>query len=139
MERQKAVVDASVCAKWFLNEDYSDRARMIRDSFATGRLGLSVPSLLFYETLNALRYSRLYSEQELGLAAESLSRYGFEIWEPRGEVDRETAHVSVKNDVSVYDASYVALSKVLKIPFYTVDGELLKKFPRQALHIKSFS
>ena len=139
MERQKAVVDASVCAKWFLNEDYSDKARMIRDSFATGRLDLSVPSLLFYETLNALRYSRLYSEQELGLAADSLSRYGFEIWEPRGEVYRETAHVSVKNDVSIYDASYIALSKNLKIPFYTVDGELLRKFPRQALHLKGFS
>ena len=139
MERQKAVVDASVCAKWFLNEEHSDKARMIRDSFATGKLGLSVPSLLFYETLNALRYSRLYNEHELGQAAESLSRYGFEIWEPKGEVYRETAHISVKNDVSVYDASYIALSKVLKIPFYTVDGELLRKFPRQALHLKSFS
>ncbi len=138
MERQKAVVDASVCAKWFLDEDFSENARLLRDSFVTGRLGISVPSLLFYETLNALRYSGLYNERELGLAAESLSKYGFDVWSPRGQVYSETANVSVGHDVSVYDASYVALSMLLHAPFYTVDRELLEKFPRLARHVKGF-
>jgi predicted nucleic acid-binding protein len=138
MERQKAVVDASVCAKWFLDEDYSENARLLRDSFVKGRLDISVPSLLFYETLNALRYSRLYDEKELGLAAESLSKYGFDVWGPKGEVYNETAHLSIGHDVSVYDASYISLSILLHAPFYTADRELLEKFPRVARHIKSF-
>ena len=138
MEREKAVVDASVCAKWFLDEEYSDSARALRDSFVRGRLSISVPSLVFYETLNALRYTRLYTEKELGMAAESLSKYGFDVWEPRGEVYRETGHLSVGHDISVYDASYVSLSNLIHAPFYTVDGELLKKFPRLSRHIKSF-
>ncbi len=131
-------MDASVCAKWFLDEEYSDNARLLRDSFVTGRLGISVPSLLFYETLNALRYSGLYDERELGLAAESLSKYGFDVWSPKGRVYSESAHVSIGHDVSVYDASYVALSMLLRAPFYTVDRELLEKFPRVARHLKGF-
>jgi len=138
VEREKAVVDASVCAKWFLDEDYSVNARRLRDSFVTGRLGISVPSLIFYETLNALRYTGIYSERELGLAAESLSKYGFDVWSPKGRVYSETAHVSIRHDVSVYDASYVALSMLLHAPFYAVDRELLEKFPRVARHVKSF-
>ncbi len=138
MERQKAVVDASVCAKWFLDEEYSESARLLRDSFVTGRVGISVPSLLFYETLSALRYSGLYDERELGLAAESLSKYGFDVWSPRGEVYKETAHVSIGHDVSVHDASYVALSMHLRAPFYTVNRELQEEFPRVARHVKSF-
>ncbi len=94
---------------------------------------------MFYETLNALRYSRIYDEKELGLAALALSKYGFEVWEPRGEVYRETAHLSLRHELSVYDASYIALSINLKLPFYTTDGELLEKFPRVARHVKSFA
>ncbi len=138
VERQKAVVDASVCAKWFLDEEHSENARHLRDSFVKGRLGISVPSLLFYETLNALRYSKLYDERELGLAAESLSKYGFDVWSPKGEVYSETAHLSLGHDISVYDASYIAMSILLHAPFYTVDRELLEKFPRIARHVKSF-
>ena len=138
MERQKAVVDASVCAKWFLDEEYSENARRLRDSFVKGRLGISVPSLLFYETLNVLRYSKLYDEKELGLAAESLSKYGFDVWSPKGAVYIETAHISLGHDISVYDASYIAMSILLHAAFYTVDRELLEKFPRIARHVKSF-
>jgi len=137
VERQKAVVDASVCAKWFLDEEHSENARRLRDSFVKGRLGISVPSLLFYETLNALRYSKLYDERELGLAAESLSKYGFDVWSPKGEVYSETAHLSQRHNVSVHDASYVAVSTLLNAPLYTVDRELLEKFPRIARHVKS--
>ena len=132
-------MDASVCAKWFLDEEYSDRARLLRDSFVKGTLGISVPSLLFYETLNALRYSRAYNERELGSAAVSLSKYGFEVWEPKGEMYKETAHISMRHGVSVYDASYIALSNHLKLYFYTADSELLEKFPRVARHVKSFT
>ncbi len=131
-------MDASICAKWFLDEEDSDKARQVRDSFVTGALSITVPSLVYYETLNALRYSGLFDERELGSAAVSLSKYGFSIWEPRGEVYRETARVSLKNDISIYDASYIALSEHLHVPFYTADGELVEKFPRTAHHVKNF-
>jgi predicted nucleic acid-binding protein len=138
VERPKVVVDASVCAKWYLEEDYSDRARILRDEFVKGQIAITVPSLLFYETLNALRYSRLFDQKELAVAADSLSKYGFEVWEPRGEVYRETGRISLSHDITVYDAAYVALSEHLQAAFYTVDKKLLERFPRRARHIKTF-
>ena len=132
------MVDASVCAKWYLDEEYSDRARLLRDQFVKGQIAITVPSLLFYETLNALRYSRAFDEKELAVAADSLSKYGFEVWEPRGEVYREAARLSLAQDITVYDAAYVALSEHLRALFYTVDKKLLDRFPRRAHHIRIF-
>ena len=132
------MVDASVCAKWYLDEEYSDRARLLRDEFVKGQIAITVPSLLFYETLNALRYSRAFDEKELPVAADSLSKYGFEVWEPRGEVYREAARLSLAQDITVYDAAYVALSEHLRALFYTVDKKLLDRFPRRARHIRIF-
>ncbi len=132
------MVDASVCAKWYLDEEYSDRARLLRDEFVKGQIAITVPSLLFYETLNALRYSRAFDEKELSVAADSLSKYGFEVWEPRGEVYREAARLSLAQEITVYDAAYVALSEHLRALFYTVDKKLLDRFPRRARHIRIF-
>jgi len=137
VEKPKVIVDASVSAKWYLDEEHSDKARLLRDEFVAGHLGITVPSLMFYETLNALRYSGAYDEKELGMAANSLSKYGFEVWEPRGPVYRETAHLSMRHGITVYDAAYVALSEHLHAPLYTADGELTEKFSR-ARHIKAF-
>ncbi len=83
MEKQKVVMDASVCARWFLDEEYSDRARVLRDSFVKGTVTIAVPSLLFYETLNALRYSGEYRERELSLAA-TCQNTGLKPGNPRG-------------------------------------------------------
>jgi len=121
-----------------LEEEHSDKARMLRDSLVLGSLEISVPALMFYETLNALRYSNVYSESELESAASSLSKYGFDVWEPTGDLYRETARASLTHDVSVYDASYIALSAHLRMPLFTVDGEILEKFPTRARHIKTF-
>lgn len=138
MERQKVVTDASVVAKWFLEEEFSESARLLRDSFVTGKLLISVPSLLFYETLNALRYTHLYSQEELASAARALSRYGFDVWEPSGRVYEEVARTSLKHDISVYDAAYVGLALHLRAALYTADLELVQKLPGSARHIRSF-
>lgn len=139
MEKQKAVADASIVAKWFLEESFSDKARQLRDSFVTGKLIISVPSLLFYETLNALWHTGLFREAELTLAARALSKYGFDVWEPKGKIYEQTATLSSKYDISVYDASYVALALHLKATFYTADLELIQKFPENTQHINTYN
>ena len=136
MERQKAIVDASVVAKWFLEERHSEEARLLRDSFAKGLLSLAVPSLLFYETLNVLRYAGLYGEDELAEVSRALSEYGFDVWAPSGKLHEDTARMSLRYDITVYDASYVALAMHLGATLYTADTELVKK--ELARHISSF-
>jgi len=137
VEREKAVVDTSVVAKWFLVERHSEEARRLRDSFAKGLLSLAVPSLLFYEALNVLRYTGLYSEDELAEASKALSEYGFDVWTPSGKLQEDTARMSLRYDITVYDASYVALATHLGTTLYSADTELVEK--KLAQHISSFS
>lgn len=124
--------------KWYLEEEYSDGARLLRDAFVKGQVGKTVPSLMYYETLNALRYSKVYDEKELVMAAESMSKYGFDVWQPTGSVYRESGRISLNREISVYDAAYVALAEHLHVPLYTGDNDLVTRFPGRARHIKNF-
>jgi len=137
LEKPKVVADASIIVKWFLEEEFSESARLLRDSFLTGKLAISVPSLLFYEALNALRYSGVYKEDELTLVGRALTKYGFDVWEPRGKLIEKMAALSLKRDVSVYDAAYLALAQQLGSTFYTADHELVQRFPENTQHISA--
>lgn len=136
MEKQKVVADASIVAKWFLDEEFSEKARLLRDSFVMEKLAISVPSLLFYETLNVLRYTQFYNPEELASAARSLSKYGFDVWEPEARLHEETAKTSLKYDISICDASYIALALHLHTTLYTADLELVQKAPEYVKHIR---
>lgn len=127
------VVDASVVTKWFLIERNSDLAMSLRDGFATGRIGLAVPALLFYEVINALRFSGVFTESDLAVAARSLSKYRFGIWRPRGRLLELSAVLSLKEDLTIYDACYIALAQRMSSKLITEDKELLSKFPRHTL------
>jgi predicted nucleic acid-binding protein len=132
-KNQEFVVDASVVTKWFLIEANSDLATKVRDSFATGRIELAVPTLLFYEVINALRFSGAFTVSDLTVAAKSLSKYRFGIWRPRGRLLELSAALSLKEDLTIYDACYIALAQRMSSKVITEDRELLQKFPRHAI------
>jgi len=106
--------------------------------FVKGQLAITVPPLIFYETLNALRFSGVYDQQELEMAADSMSKYGFEVWQPTGDVYRQTGRISLNRKITVYDAAYISLAEHVHSPFITADSELVGKFPGRARHIKNF-
>ncbi len=137
-KKDQFVVDSSVVAKWFLTEPDSDKAIELRDEFATGRLELAVPTLLFYEVMNALRFSGGFKSPDLLVAAKSLSKYRFGIWRPRGKLLELSTELSVEKDLTVYDACYVALGKRTDCRLVTEDKELLAKFPTDTLALSDF-
>ncbi len=138
MEEQKVVVDASVIVKWFLVERHSEEAVQLRDAFATGKIAVLVPSLLFYEVLNTLMCSGVYSEEELVMAARSLSKYGFQVCQPKGKILEETARIGVKHETTIYEAAYLAVSQEEEAIFYTADSQLVQRFPGQTRHIEAY-
>jgi predicted nucleic acid-binding protein len=134
---EEAVADASVVVKWFLEEEFSDQARWLRDDFVRGKVLLWVPSLLFYEVLNALWRSGRFTGNELVLASRSLSKFGLEAQEPLGRALEEIAERTGK-EVPTYDASYLALASVKGIGLYTADEHLVKTCPEIARHIRDY-
>jgi len=139
-EKKVIVVDASVVVKWFIEEEYSREARLLRDAYAGGVLDIAVPSLLYYEVLNALKYSGAFGEEELKEVAEVLSDFQFNSYDMTGSLAEKTIEYSMRKGLTVYDASYVALADVLDTTLYTADEELIRKTrnPRLVKHITLF-
>lgn len=135
MEKGDFVVDSSVVTKWFIIEEGSDNALKIRDSFATGKIRLAVPTLLFYEVMNALRFSGVFPKPDLLLASKSMSKYEFEVWQPKGKLLELSVELCIRGDVTVYDACYIALASRKKTRLITEDQELLGKFPNRSISL----
>ena len=123
------VIDASVVVKWFIEENDSDKARFLRDKFIDGKIELIVPSLLYFEVLNALKYSQLFDLSELNDAGESLENYGFKVITIKKEIRKHMIKFAVDREISIYDASYLGLSIGLGKIFCTADEKLIKKLP----------
>jgi len=141
---EEIVVDASVIAKWYIIEDLRENALKIRNDYIDGRLRLSTPFLMPFEVLNAARYARKdISPKELREVAESLTLYGIKFYELRGEYARETVEVALENEITIYDACYVALAKYLQTVMYTSDQnliiELKENFRGYVKHIKDYA
>jgi predicted nucleic acid-binding protein len=136
--KNQFVVDSSVVSKWFLEETDSAHAIELRDGFAVGKLKLAVPTLLFYEVMNALRFSGAFKSADLVVAARSLSKYRFDIWRPRGKLLELSAELSTEGELTIYDACYIALAQRLGSKVITEDKELLSKFPRQTTAMSEF-
>ena len=138
-KKKQYVVDSSVVVKWFLIESASDAAARLRDDFAIGQTGLAAPALLFYEVMNAIRFSKLFESADLATVARSLSKYKFGIWRPRGKLLELSGELSVGADVTVYDSCYVALARRIGTKLITEDNELLEKFPDDTLPLLGYA
>lgn len=138
MAVKKVVLDASGIVKWYLNEEYSNYALKLRDAHVSGNIRIIVPTLLIYEVLNVLRHSGVYTEEELIELAQSLNKYGFECCDLSGPLKEEAVRTAFKYNITLYDASYVALAITLNTTLYTADEELISKTaqPEMVKHIK---
>ncbi len=129
METRTLVLDSSVVVKWFLTEEGSEKAIDLFDEFAAGRIKIAAPTILHYEVGNALKRSPSFDEKSLRSAGRALSGYAFEIWHAQGLLLEEAMSLSHRKDITVYDASFVALALRKNVSLCTEDAELLTKFP----------
>src|SRR6266571_2868285 len=119
-----AVVDASVVAKWFLQEENTLSARRLREDFLEGSLRLRVPSLLPFEVLNALKYNPNFPSRGLFAASRALDAAGLLTVPVFGEYAERTVAIASRFDLTIYDAAYVALADIADCTLYTADEQL---------------
>ncbi|MBO3832955.1 MAG: type II toxin-antitoxin system VapC family toxin [Candidatus Brockarchaeota archaeon] len=139
----KVVSDASVVVKWFIQEKESEKALKLRDMHVSGQLDIAAPELLFFEVLNALKSSRLFSEEELKTAANSLLNYRVELHPLNKQLAEKTVEIAVKTNLTIYDAAYVALAVDLDTVLYTADEKIVEtageKYSGRVLHVSGVS
>lgn len=137
----RVVADSSVIVKLFINEEYTDHALALRDAYISNEITLSEPSLMIYEVLNAIRYTKMqkFTQEELGIIIKSMHEYEFNITEIDYGLAIKIMEISTKYNISVYDATYIALAEVTGSKLYTADDKLIKAVGLHFIrHIKDF-
>lgn len=94
---------------------------MLRSEFESGRLGVTVPTLLFLELVNVAGRQWRWAEDRLQGLARELQATKFEAVDP--QLERVATWVS--RGLTAYDASYVALAEQLDSPLVTEDRAIL--------------
>ena len=135
-----AVADASVVAKWFLEEAFSEEARILRDDFLEGRVRLRVPSLLPFEVLNALRFNANFPLRNLLEAGRALDRAGLVTVPLAGDYLERTVLAAGRHQLTVYDASYLALAELMECLLFSADDEMVRLGLREPriVHVRDY-
>ena len=133
------VVDASVAVKWVIDEPESDRALKLRADAALARR--PVLSALHFpgEVANAI-YQRVRSTDpskhlDIAGAEEALSQflaYTVELVNVRGLTREAFTFAHTHRLVSIYDALYVVLARLLNAELWTADERLMGQLAGRA-------
>ena len=131
MERQTKILDASIIVKWFSEEEQSEKAIALRDEYLLKKTNLAVSEITFLEVLNALRYKKK-NEEEIKKANTALWNLQMEILKTDDILLNKAIGISLKHNLTMYDAVYVALAEVHNATLITAD-EALSKVPNTLL------
>lgn len=123
------IIDASVAAKWLLDDEESVYANKIKNEFLDNKVSIQVPIVIYSEVNNLLK-SAILSQRINFLKAlkvyQSFLDLDFTTFYSK-ELFVSTLNIALNLGISSYDASYVALVEYLKIPLFTADEKLVKK------------
>ena len=136
---ERVVVDSNVLVKWFVPEEYSGYARLLRNDHLLGCVEAVAPRYALLEFYNALR-----KYHALGVIDEGkLFRIAGLLHEARVtfvDIERslldEALAYSLRNQVTVYDAYYIVLASKLDTVAYTADEKLLRKLEGREPRLK---
>ena len=120
------LLDSNVIAKWFVQEENSDRAIEIRDLFIEKRVRVSTISLARYELGNVLWKHPSKTAAIVREDFESLSDMAIptlDIVNP--QVLAQIFQAARNLGITFYDASYVVAAAVSRTVLVTADGKLL--------------
>jgi predicted nucleic acid-binding protein len=143
VERPKkvAIVDASVAAKWFVEEQFTEDALKMVEDYEARKIDLRSTQLMPFEVLNALRYNPEMGRSEIGKAGEALQQFRIALYPILGELKTLCLSAAFKHGLTVYDASYLALGQLLHSNVYTTDMKFISKTKRENTvhHVKEYS
>ena len=135
----RIVADSSVMVKLFMEEEYSDKAYDLRDAYISKSVDVIEPSLLEYEVMNALLYSKRLEMDDINSAIKAIDEYSFMTVQMDHNLASKVVELAQRHRITVYDATYVALAMSFNAYMFTADDRLIRKVKLPLLkHIKDF-
>lgn len=132
------MADASV--KWFVEEDYTKNALKMKRDYVTGTIDMCSTQLMPFEVLNALRYNQQLGQEDIEKVARSLSKFKIDLHPILDDLAELSIQDALKYGLSIYDSSYLALSKSFDKELYTADEKMLAKVTgkEKVSHLKEY-
>lgn len=121
------VLDASVIAKWFLQEPGSESALYYRDLHFKKKELIIAPSILVYELANLFRFKKDFSEKEIITLFDTLEEFKIGVVPLDFRDITKTVILARQKDITVYDAAYITLAINFNCKFITADKKLYEK------------
>lgn len=122
----KFIIDASMVLAFLLPDERQTEAIEIFDQYTSGKIELIAPNLLLYEIINGLKGAVLRKRINFQTTNKLIEQF-LELIIPTQDIELvKVLEISVKKDLSVYDASYLWLAQVNKTPLLTLDQKLRK-------------
>ncbi len=117
----KLVIDASVAAKWFNQEEFTDRAVEIKDGHVRGEVELIAPSHLVYEVGNSIHRNPQMTDEDARDSISALAGLEIALLPPDAPRLSRTMEISRQRRVSFYDAAYIQAAEEADAALITAD------------------
>ena len=146
---ESVVVDASLAVKWLVDEDDSDKAHAVLQSWVAQDITRIAPHLMPFEVANALHQRVLRGELTVGDSARMITRLlasRLELHQPPSLYVRALQLASELKQAAAYAAHYLALAESVGCELWTADERFyraaspsienvrwLREFKRQAM------
>ena len=132
---RRVVIDASVSASWFLQDEFNQKADELLKEVIHGRIDLFQPVLWKYEIINVLRTAIMHkriAKDKAMLAVSTMNSIKVEYLLPGNEDMISLIKIADENSLTAYDASYLHVAEMTSGELFTSDKDLLKlrnKYP----------
>lgn len=124
---ERMVIDCGVAVKWFVDEDFSDQARLLFIRHENGEVDLIAPEFILAEIGNVIWKKHLFqgmTQQDAQWVIDTLNRSTVQLT-PAIHLIQDAYQIAVNYRRSVYDSLYLALSQREGCPFVTADQKLV--------------
>ena len=120
------VLDSSVIAKWFFEEENREKAIHLRQLHKQTDIAIKVPSLLLFELGNIFLNKKAFNKQFFNESISTLFSINLQFVES-SNILNIIFTTATDYKLTFYDATYVALAQNIKCDFITADKKLYQK------------
>lgn len=121
------VVDASIVAKWFnRGEEFEKESDQFRRAWVGDKIQLEAPAHLSFEVANSIWKNRNVNVREARGLAKALVDIAPRLHDLTENMAEQAMLLARGKHVTFYDASYLALAKLLSVPLISADEDQLR-------------
>lgn len=121
------IVDTSVIYKWYSLEENSDQAREILQNHLNNQEVACAPELILYELANAWVTKAGLSLKQIKLNLKNFKSTNVRVIDITFAIINKALNLAKKYQITIDDASYIALAREKKCIFITADQKLASK------------